>query len=530
MSSQLFQLADIQALLAKYESEGYKPFDEQAYIAAYLTGHPEEPVFSSALEHFLEVGAAAGYNPLGDAPLQFFDASFYAAKYPKLAEVGVLRPWDLFGHYLLFGVGEGREASEVTNNFDSARYLHDYPQVAQYVNSHLDDFFGNASNGALAHFMKFGADQGFVGFRADPPTNDRYSLDHLFSGQYTLKLTDNPADDRDTVVVANFWTVISFNGMDGYTISLEKINDAFGMDFDVLDLSLLSAEDLFWEEGDVGLVIMGDNSLLRDTSDTLLSAEADDLILGDPYLISTVNGLFQDLLLTDTTIKHAGTSYVLDTVKQGKFMNGDGEILFSVNVFTGGLDASLVTQGVTLRSLSQFSSIWLVGSNYNDTLTGGEESNLIRGGAGRDVMDGGGGNNVFVFNALDSSLEQAAADVVNNFAIGQNTIEFFNPNGKFFSGVAAGLGINYVEAVASDLPTAGGKVGNFTEALTAANKALAALNANISASTGSLVSFQYDATNGYVFQDVDGNGTADQVVILTGIDSGEFSHTNLTGL
>ena len=522
MSSQLFQLADIQALLAKYESEGYKPFDAQSYTAKYLTGHSEEPVFSSALEHFLEVGAAAGYNPLGSAPLQFFDANFYAAKYPKLAEVGVLRPGDLFGHYLLYGVGEGREASEVTNNFDSARYLHDYPQVAQYVNSHLDDFFGNASNGALAHFMKFGADQGFVGFTADPPTNDRYLLEHLIGVQNKLTLVDNLKDDRDTLVVTDGAMGLKEAGANSHTISLDKLNDVFAMDFDVLDVSAVTFGNL---------VIEGDYSKVRDTANTLISAEADDLILGDPTLISKVEGLFQDLFLTDTTIDYAGFSYVLDTIK-GNFLDGEGNIFFPVDVFTGGIDASLLTHGVgvTLLSLNQFVSTWLVGSSYNDILTGGVGSNLLEGGAGSDVMDGGGGNNIFVFHTTDSSLDPATADVVNDFAIGQNTIEFFNPNGTFFSGVAAGVGINYVEAAASDLPTAGAKVGNFTEALTAANKALAALNSNISASTGSLVSFQYDATNGYVFQDVDGNGTADQVVILTGIDSGEFSHTNLTGL
>lgn len=161
----LFTTADIQALLSKYKAEGYEPFNAAAYAAKYLQGNSEEQnAFPTPLEHYLKLGAARGYNPLGNTGPLFFDAEFYAAKYPALAQSGVTDAGDLFGHFLKFGVAEGRQASAYTNNFDAARYLKDYPEIAAYVNQHLGDFNGSAANGALAHFMKFGQAQGFLAF------------------------------------------------------------------------------------------------------------------------------------------------------------------------------------------------------------------------------------------------------------------------------------------------------------------------------------------------------------------------------
>jgi len=75
----------------------------------------------------------------------------------------------------------------------------------------------------------------------------------------------------------------------------------------------------------------------------------------------------------------------------------------------------------------------------------------------------------------------------------------------------------YVEASAA--------VADFAAALTAANTALATL-AGTSAAT-ELYSFQWDANNGYLFNDTDGNGTADQVVVLVGITGASIAATDI---
>jgi hypothetical protein len=76
---------------------------------------------------------------------------------------------------------------------------------------------------------------------------------------------------------------------------------------------------------------------------------------------------------------------------------------------------------------------------------------------------------------------------------------------------------NYVEA--------GAAVASFSAALTAANAALATLNGTSAAAE--LYSFQFDAANGYLFDDTDGDGAADQVIVLAGIDNNEFAHSSI---
>lgn len=60
-------------------------------------------------------------------------------------------------HYNLYGVWEGRSAGPKFDQFDGPRYLAENPDVAAYVNSHLPDFLGSATNGAIAHFLIYGA-------------------------------------------------------------------------------------------------------------------------------------------------------------------------------------------------------------------------------------------------------------------------------------------------------------------------------------------------------------------------------------
>ena len=64
----------------------------------------------------------------------------------------------------------------------------------------------------------------------------------------------------------------------------------------------------------------------------------------------------------------------------------------------------------------------LIGSKFNDTLTGDSNANLITGGAGRDTMTGGGGADTFVFTAITDS-KVAAPDLITDFTSGQDRID-----------------------------------------------------------------------------------------------------------
>ncbi len=54
---------------------------------------------------------------------------------------------------------EGRSAGPAFDHFDGNRYLTDWPDVAAYVDANLPAFLGSRTNGAIAHFIIYGANE-----------------------------------------------------------------------------------------------------------------------------------------------------------------------------------------------------------------------------------------------------------------------------------------------------------------------------------------------------------------------------------
>ena len=52
---------------------------------------------------------------------------------------------------------EGRAPGPTFDTFDGNRYLADNPDVAAYVDAFVADFLGSRSNGAIAHYIIYGA-------------------------------------------------------------------------------------------------------------------------------------------------------------------------------------------------------------------------------------------------------------------------------------------------------------------------------------------------------------------------------------
>lgn len=112
--------------------------------------------------------------------------------------------------------------------------------------------------------------------------------------------------------------------------------------------------------------------------------------------------------------------------------------------------------------------------------------------------------NVIVIANADSGVTVASADRIVGFLAANDTLKM---------GTVATAGVNYVEA--------GAAVASFAAAHTAADTAFAA------SGTVQMYSFQWDATNGYLFKDADLNGVADQVVVLVGITDATISAANI---
>lgn len=124
-------------------------FDAVYYQLKYPAAAPS---LDQAAAQYFQAGAAAGMQPNG-----WFDASYYRTRWADLAD---LDNATLFRHYNLFGVWEGRSGGTRFDQFDGYAYLHANPDVAAYVDAHLGDFLGSRSNGALAHYVIYGGNEG----------------------------------------------------------------------------------------------------------------------------------------------------------------------------------------------------------------------------------------------------------------------------------------------------------------------------------------------------------------------------------
>lgn len=205
----------------------------------------------------------------------------------------------------------------------------------------------------------------------------------------------------------------------------------------------------------------------------------------------------------------------------------------SINVKTGsGNDVINVTTGTTFGDTSE-GGITIETGLGNDTVdltnvadagtvsvTTGAGADIIKGvavdatitaGTGADSITISTGAQVVVIGNTDSGITVATADTITGFTSGFDTLKMGT------AGDATANTGTYVEASAA--------VADFAAALTAANTALATL-AGTSAAT-ELYAFQWDTTNGYLFNDTDGNGTADQVIVLVGITGGSIAATDI---
>ena len=139
--------------------------------------------------------------------------------------------------------------------------------------------------------------------------------------------------------------------------------------------------------------------------------------------------------------------------------------------------------------------------------------NTITSGLGADTITLAADASIdtIVIGNTDSGITVATADSITGFTAANDALKMGT------AGDATALTGTYVEAAAA--------VANFTAALTAANTALATL-AGTSAAT-ELYSFQFDTTNGYLFDDIDGDGDADQVVVLAGITAATIAAADI---
>ena len=138
------------------------------------------------------------------------------------------------------------------------------------------------------------------------------------------------------------------------------------------------------------------------------------------------------------------------------------------------------------------------------------QGNVLTAPGSADALNGTVNAEIFKIDPGASSLDLADAQYVlgyyANFQTGQDSLQL-----GVAGDAAAGTG-NYVESASA--------VDDYAAALAAANIALATLHGTSSQSQ--LYAFEHDDQNGYLFEDTNSDGVADQVIVLVGLD-----HTGL---
>ena len=129
----------------------YEPFNPFYYAQTYMSAYAGT---LTPIEHFVQVGSARGYQPNAD-----FNPTYYQSRFSDLKG---LDSADLLYHYVNFGLNEGRPGNATLAAVDWEAYLTAYPDVATYVNANLSSFGGSTTNGAIAHYVKFGVAQSFT--------------------------------------------------------------------------------------------------------------------------------------------------------------------------------------------------------------------------------------------------------------------------------------------------------------------------------------------------------------------------------
>ena len=232
--------------------------------------------------------------------------------------------------------------------------------------------------------------------------------------------------------------------------------------------------------------------------------------------------------LTDGTITLSNVEVLWDStggakvdgalIKSQTFtIKGDGNIatLLDVDLDTAGtydfsglvLDATL-TKGIGgLNIAGNAGNDTITGTSGNDTIASGGGTDTITGGAGVDTMTAGGGTDTFVIASGHAGTSAATIDHIVSFTSGTDKIK---------TGLAASL-TNYVEVADADYGD------DYSAVLAAANTALngtvlfAFVGDTDAADAGAAV------PTGYLFWDIDADGTADYGVELVGKQAATFA-------
>lgn len=356
---------------------------------------------------------------------------------------------------------------------------------------------------------------GFEQLRDNPATDDVYAIANM--ARATLagpKLLDSGADHDVVRLGTDALGSAAVGGAAG-TINLSTLNGAapgFGMDFDVLDLTGVTASALT-VQGTAGT----DDELVAGTLGTL------DKVLG-----------FESLVLTDASIDK-GTALVLD-LDLGQLKAGATRLVDYTGsvVSAGGIVYSTAGQPGSVAPMTIGMSLSVIDSSVGAGAT-------LWGGAGPDILGGGLGNDTLRGGAANDTLTGGLSAETWTFQLGGTPDAVAAAANRVSVSLSIdGTTLTLSEAAVADTAYGDGN-GAFVDgaSLATIGQALAALvNANLTAinggpGNGTVQGASYNVTNGeFVVTFAPGLNANDivshAVAFGAGPDSGSFSMSATT--
>jgi hypothetical protein len=338
---------------------------------------------------------------------------------PVRIDVETTTGYDMHGLYGDIGSGFLNLANETATSFDAINGGHTFHVVGTGFNTYgvngptsgtvtEIDILDTATSNTLVIMTGFFIDAGALTAAADAfsSTSNAGPLTVIFN-QYWYEATGNAGND----VLPGFINADNFDGGGGTANTVDYVHYGSAITVDLADPSLNTGNAAGDTYADINSII-GTNfndTLIGDGNiNTLEGGAGADMLYGGGGLLD-----FASYIHAPETSPGIG---VTANLANAALNTGDaaGDIYFDVN--------------------------GLLGSNYDDTLTGDANDNYLRGRGGADALDGGGGSDTADYNFSPAAVRADLSDPSTNtgWAFGDTYTSIENLRGSNFGDTLKG--------------------------------------------------------------------------------------------
>ena len=290
---------------------------------------------------------------------------------------------------------------------------------------------------------------------------------------------------------------LSLTSTEGGDVSLGSAAGGFGIsEAPKLESLVLNASST----GKVELGNIGTSVKTEDLQSVSITSSGADILLGS---ISASNAGTMSISVSSSATLSLGN---IDFSNAGTSLSASGSGKINPITFTNEAYSTINFVDILTDTSTSF-----VNANNGVTIITGSGNDTISGGLAADNFTGNDGIDTFVIANSSTGITSATADIITDFKSGTDKLKL-----GLAGDATSGTG-NYIEST--------NIVDSFTGALAAANTALNSLNGTSSAAE--LYAFEYDNSYGYLFVDTDSDGAADDVILLSGVESSLISSTDI---